>query len=162
MTMVEYPGEYTINMISCMANSESAPVTVYGNWGTLQIVTQRAQVMDAMGDTRGAGRNNRGPVERAIVRAEREFADEFKKANDGKTEVSIDPVDSEDLADNWLDCMRSRERPVYDVLKGYQVMVAIKLGVDSYREGKTLAFDPATRRVLKSPPPKKTYLPPGA
>ena len=38
--------------------------------------------------------------------------------------------------------MRSREKPVYDVLRGYQVMVAIKLGVDSYREGKAW---PSTR-----------------
>jgi hypothetical protein len=58
--------------------------------------------------------------------------------------------------------MRNREKPVYDVLMGYQIMVAIKLGVDSYREGKTLAFDPATRRVLKNPPPRRVYLPPGA
>jgi hypothetical protein len=145
-----------------MANSESAPVTVYGNWGTLQIVTQRAQAMDAMGDTRGTAGPRRGPVERAIIRAEREFADEFRKANDGKNEVILDAEESEDLADNWLRCMRSREKPVYDVLKGYQVMVAIKLGVDSYIQGKTLAFDPATRKMLRNPPPRKVYLPPGA
>ncbi len=162
MTMVEYPGEYSINMISCMANAESAPVTVYGNWGTLQIVMERPQAMDSMGDQRRGSGVRRGPVERAVVRAEREFAEEFKKANDGKTEVAIDPVESEDLVDNWLNCMRSRETPVYDVLKGYQVMTAIKLGVDSYREGKVLAFDPATRKILRNPPPRKVYLPPGA
>jgi hypothetical protein len=31
MTMIEYPGEYCVNMISCMANATSAPLTVYGN-----------------------------------------------------------------------------------------------------------------------------------
>jgi hypothetical protein len=41
-------------------------------------------------------------------------------------------------------------------------MVAIRLGVDSYREGKALAFDPASRRVLSKPPERKVYLPPGA
>ncbi len=55
--------------------------------------------------------------------------------------------------------MRSREKPAYDVLKGYQVMVAIKLGVDSYREGKALAFDPNARKVLSKPPERKVYLP---
>src|SRR6058998_3121094 len=88
----------------------------------------------------------------AVIRAERQFLEEFKSANDGKTEVTIQPEESEDLVDNWLNCMRSREKPAYDVLKGYQVMVAIKLGVDSYRQGRLLAFDPATRRVLKDPP----------
>jgi predicted dehydrogenase len=161
MTMVEYPGEYCINMISCMGNAESAPITVYGNWGTLQIVMERAApVGDSMGDlTRGP---RRGPRERAVIRAQREFQAKFKEANDGKTEVTIEPEESEDLADNWLNCMRSREKPVYDVLKGYQVMVAIRLGVDSYREGKVMAFDPATRRILKQPAPRKVYLPKGA
>src|SRR5579863_7992749 len=37
MSMVEYPGDYSINMISCMGNSQSVPITVYGNWGTVQV-----------------------------------------------------------------------------------------------------------------------------
>jgi hypothetical protein len=38
-------------------------------------------------------------------------------------------------------------------------MVAIALGVESYRSGKVMAFDPATRRVLAAPPRHKEYLP---
>ncbi len=155
MTAVEYPGDYTVNMISCMANSESAPITVYGNWATLQIVQDRAPAGSAMGDlTRERPRRSR---ERAVIRAEREFLNRFQEANEGKTEVVIESEPNEDLADNWLNCMRSREKPVYDVTRGYQVMTAIKLGVDSYRQGKVLAFDPSTRRVLKQPPPRKAY-----
>jgi predicted dehydrogenase len=161
MTMVEYPGEYCVNMISCMGNAESAPISVYGNWGTLQIVQQRMQAGDAMGDLTRGPRGPRGR-EVAVIKAERQFLNKFKEANEGKTEVTIEPVESEDLADNWLNCMRSREKPVYDVLRGYQVMVAIRLGIDSYREGKALAFDPASRRVLSKPPERKVYLPPGA
>ncbi|MBI3695792.1 MAG: Gfo/Idh/MocA family oxidoreductase, partial [Acidobacteria bacterium] len=51
MTMIEYPGEYSINMVSCMANQTSVPVTVYGNWGTLQ-ATEGPAAMDTMGDQR--------------------------------------------------------------------------------------------------------------
>ncbi len=160
MTMVEYPGEYCVNMISCMGNAESAPLTVYGNWGTLQIVQGSGQAGDSMGDLTRVRQS--GPRERAVVKGEREFLARFKEANDGKTEVAIDPDPSEDQADNWLNCMRSREKPVYDVLRGYQVMVAIKLGVESYRQGKVMAFDPATRHVLKQPPARKVYLPQGA
>ncbi len=160
MTMVEYPGEYCINMVSCMGNTESAPLSIYGNWGTLQIVQERVQAGDAMGDlTRGPRRRSR---EVAQIKAERQFLSKFKEANDGKTEFTIEGEEDEDLADNWLNCMRSREKPVYDVLKGYQVMVAIKLGVDSYREGKTMAFDPGGRRILSKSPERKVYLPQGA
>jgi len=160
MTMVEYPDEYCINMISCMANSESVPLTVYGNWATLQVVMEEAPVMDDMGDQRGAGR--RRPREIAVVRAERQFRDKFKEANNGKTEVKIEGVEHPDLVDDWLDCMRSRKSPVYNALRGYQVMVAIKLGVDSYREGRVMCFDPQSRRVIDNPPARKEYLPPEA
>ena len=101
-------------------------------------------------------------AKRPTCREDTPTENEFKEANGGKTEITIQPEPSEDLVDNWLNSMRSREKPAYDVLKGYQVMVAIKLGVDSYREGKALAFDPATRRVLSSPPERKVYLPKGA
>lgn len=160
MTQVEYPGEYCINMISCMGNAQSAPLTIYGNWGTLEILRREEQAGDDMGDlTRGRRPRQ---LEYAVVRAERQFQDQFKEANGGQTEVTLEPEESQDLVDNWLDCMRSRQQPVYDVLKGYQVMVAIKLGVDSYREGRVMAFDPATRRILDQPPPRPVYLPPGA
>jgi hypothetical protein len=56
--------------------------------------------------------------------------------------------------------MRSREAPVYNALRGYQVMVAIALGVESYRKGKVMAFDPARQVMRSAPPPHKEYPPP--
>ncbi len=147
MTMIEYPGEYSINMISCMANMTSVPITIYGNWATLQILDKDEPV---------ARRPHR---QEAVVRAERSFAKQFQEANDGRTEVRIDADDGPGLADDWLDCMRTRNKPVYDVLRGYQVMVGIKLGVESYRAGKVMAFDPASRTVLREAPPHKEYPP---
>jgi predicted dehydrogenase len=161
MTLVEYPGDYSVNMVSCMANSQSVPLTVYGNWGTLEVLRGEAQAGDSMGDqTRGQQQQRMRNY--ALIKAERQFEDAFKEANGGKTEVTIEDEEGPHMVDNWVDCMRSRETPIYDVLKGYQVMVAIKLGVDSYREGKVKAFDPATRRVLDAPPARKVYLPEGA
>ena len=160
MTQVEYPGDYSINMISCMANDTSAPLTVYGNWATLEVLRTSAPVGDAMGDqTRGPRRRSR---QYASIKAQRQFEEEFKAANGGKTEVTIESEESKDLADDWLDCMRTREKPVYDVLKGYQVMVAIKLGVDSYRNGRVMGFDPVTRQIVDALPNRQIYLPPGA
>ena len=173
MTMVEYPGEYCVNMISCMGNAESVPITVYGNWGTLRLGGPGAaagQGQGAMGDpgrggdqapTRG-GRTGRGGRGRATatITAEQQFVNKFKEANDGKTQVIVEADEQFDsLGENWLNCMRTRESPVYNVLRGYQVLVAIMLGVDSYREGRALAFDPATKRVLPKPPTRKMYPP---
>jgi len=146
MTMVEYPGDYAVSMVSCMGNMTSVPLTVYGNWGTLQV---------------GEGDPGRFGVT-ATARAERQFAAEFKNANGGKAEVAIEGEPGPDLADDWLDCMRTRRAPVYNALRGYQVMVAIRLGVDAYRQGKVMAFDPVRRRVMGAPPRHKEYLPQNA
>ena len=156
MTMVEYPGDYSINMISCMANQQSVPLTVYGNWGTLEVLEGRA-LMSAMGDLRGAG--GQRPRQAAVIRAERAFEKEFKEANGGQTEVKITADEGKDLADDWLECMRTRGVPVYNVTRGYQVMVAIKMGVESYKAGRMMAFDPERKRMLPAVPPHKEYLP---
>ena len=101
-------------------------------------------------DGRSAGRAGPARTTRtAVAKAERPFQKEFQAANDGKTEITHRVGTSADLVDDWLDCMRNREQPVYNVTRGYQVMVAIKFGVDSYRQGKVMAFDPKTRRLLK-------------
>lgn len=163
MTMIEYPGDYSVNMVSCMANQTSVPVTVYANWGTLQVLEGQA-AMDAMGDQRSAPAPGSQPRSRqvAIVKAERQFEKEFREANGGKTEVVIEGEPGPSLADNWLDCMRSRETSFYNALRGYQVMVAISLGVESYRKGRVMAFDPARQVILSAPRPHKEYPPPEA
>lgn len=154
MTVVEYPGEYCVNMVSCMANQTSAPITVYANWGTLEIVPPERP---APGAPRPSGANRDGT---AVIRPERQFLAQFQEANEGQTEVMLRAEEpAEDLADNWLDAMRTRKTPIYDVLKGYQVTVAINLGVQSYREGRTMGFDPVRRRVLNRPMPPAEYLP---
>ena len=154
MTMLEYPGEYCINLVSCMANSTSAPMTVYGNWATLEVMEGQG------GGPRSAAPAPAGrPRGSAMVRAQRDFQDEFKAANDGQTEVIITPEPGPTLGDNWLDCMRSRESPWYNVERGYQVMVGIALGVESYRTGRITAFNRAKRGMSLTPPPHKEYPP---
>jgi len=160
MTMIEYPGEYSVNMVSCMANQTSTPVTVYGNWATLQVLDTPA-AMDAMGDQRRP--SSAEPQGRlriaAVVKAERQFQEEFRAANEGKTEVTILPEPGPSLGDNWLDCMRSREAPVYNSLRGYQVMTGIGLGVESYLKGKVMAFDPVKQTILPAPRPHAEFPP---
>ncbi|MGD0500116.1 MAG: Gfo/Idh/MocA family oxidoreductase [Bryobacteraceae bacterium] len=169
MTMIEYPGDYCVNMISCMANTTSAPITVYGNWATLEVIEGGQATMSSMGDQRRAAPGEPAqpaqaqaparPRTGAVVRPERDFLDEFKQANGGRTEVTILPEQGPTLGDNWLDCMRTRKSPVYNVLRGYQVMAGIALGVESYHAGRMMAFDPAKRTILAAPPPHKEFPP---
>ena len=97
-----------------------------------------------------------------VVTPEKLYLEKFRSAT-GKDRVRIE-VPSSDLQEvrlnhmkNFLDSVRSRKQPLFDAFFGYQVMVAIKLGVDSYREGKMMAFDPATEQVIEPPPPRGGY-----
>jgi predicted dehydrogenase len=157
MSMVEYPGGYSINMISCMANSRSVPLTVYGNWATLEVLTDTIAQGDSMGDqSRDPRRQRRRTYAR--ITPERTFMEEFKRANGGLEEINLESESGPDLIDDWLDCMRSRKEPLYNVRRGHQVMVGIKLGVESYRQGRVMAYDPDTGRIVH-PPDREEYLP---
>src|SRR5204863_4592866 len=43
--------------------------------------------------------------------------------------------------DNFIKCMRTREKPHLDVETGAKAVVVINLAAQSYREGKTLYWD---------------------
>jgi hypothetical protein len=52
---------------------------------------------------------------------------------------------------NFLDCMRSRQKPNLDVETGACAQVLITMAVESYRQGKTLYFDEKKWKVSEKP-----------
>ena len=65
-------------------------------------------------------------------------------------------------SDDFFSCIRSRKRTVLNPELGYQIMTAIKLGVDSYRAGQIKNFDPRTRRVIGKAARQRIALPASA
>ncbi len=59
--------------------------------------------------------------------------------------------------DNFFACVRSRKAPHLNAQLGYQIMVAIRLGVDSYRERQTKLFDPQARRPAAKLPARQMW-----
>jgi hypothetical protein len=49
---------------------------------------------------------------------------------------------------NFLDCMRSREKPTLDVDTAFHAQVTISMAVQSYREGRVLYWDDKTQKVV--------------
>ena len=62
----------------------------------------------------------------------------------GSEEIKI-PVEQYDMMQahigNFLQCMRSRQKPHLDVETGARAQAVINLGVQSYREGRLLFWD---------------------
>jgi len=59
-----------------------------------------------------------------------------------ETQIAIDQKDPMQAhVGNFLECMRTRQKPHLDVETGARAVVVINLAVQSYREGKVLYWD---------------------
>ncbi len=142
-TAIEYPNFY-IDMSGTMANAaanRNHQTAIYGHKGT--IIFERGQihvVPEILG--RETETRRRQPPEPKI----------YELPQVGQLRDARSPH-----TDNFFSCMRSRKQPNMPADLGYRVLVAINLGVQAYREGKSKLFDPKTQRVVNKPFPKPTY-----
>jgi hypothetical protein len=59
---------------------------------------------------------------------------------------------NQDHTDEFFACMRTRKKPTLHADFGYQIMTAIRLGVDSYREGRLMR---ASKGIRPRPGPPR-------
>lgn len=122
---VEYPNQHTILLASSMANANGLPEMVRGHHATITFENDNV-----------------------VIRPENEYKEKFARDLSGeKLEVQnliITSQKRETHMDNFITCVRTREKPHYDVRLGYLVQVAITLGVKAYRENKVMEFNPET------------------
>lgn len=69
-----------------------------------------------------------------------------------KTVFRIDSPPAESFRDNFLRCVKTREKPVLDGNLGYMVQVAVVMANQSFRENAVKYFDPKTEKVVDRPP----------
>ena len=72
----------------------------------------------------------------------------FKAKNDGKEETQLAIEPRCNLKANSTDAMRVKGAVHCNVKLGYATMVTIKITVESYRERKTMQWDPKTEAVV--------------
>jgi hypothetical protein len=83
-----------------------------------------------------------------VLRANGEFLDEFKAKNGGQTEAKLEVHPRPDMVGNFLQVMRGQGTLHCNVNLGAATMVAIKLDVESYRQRKTMNWDPKRERLM--------------
>jgi predicted dehydrogenase len=132
-TVIEYPDFY-INISASMANAAANryfPQVIYGHKGTLALERDKVVIYPER-------------LRREEVVEPREY--EVPAGNIGRAH-----------SDDFFASMRSRHAPVLNAELGYQIMVAIKLGVDSYRDGKVKCFDPKAQREVRKAASRPGY-----
>lgn len=122
---IDYPSEFSVFLVSTLTNDSGPPDRIYGKHGT----------MDLGGDP--------------VLRLNGEFGEEFKSANGGQTEAKLERAPRPDMVGNFLGVLRGTQKELHcNVDLGCATMIAIKLGVESYRQSKTMLWDPAKEKLV--------------
>jgi predicted dehydrogenase len=133
-TSIDYPSGHTIVISGSMANDVRIPEVIRGTQASIFL---------------GDDGEDDEKEDRAVVRPQDAYRKGSRK-DAVKDEIRLDSVPRDDMMTDLILCMRDRKRtPNCDALLGYKTMVAIKLGVEAYRTGTTMRFDPEKEVVLK-------------
>jgi predicted dehydrogenase len=135
-----YPKGHQLVLSSSMANSQHVPGLIRGHEASLIMVEH--------------GRFE-GFAPYITVKPEKRVISADYKAKWGEEEIKI-PVEETNTMQkhvgNFLQCMRSREKPTLDVETGAKAQVLISMAVQSFKEGRVLYFDEKTWKVSPKPP----------
>jgi len=133
--VAEFPKGHSLVLSSTLANGQHIPGLVRGHEGTIMMVP----------DGRFEGKVKHITVTPEGI-AKKAFVEKY-----GKPELVIETGTRESHMENFLGCIKSREKPVLDALTAYKAMTTIGMAVQSYREGKAIYFNEATERVTDKP-----------
>jgi len=127
MMTVDYPEKFTVYLESVLTNEYYRPVRIYGRYGTMEFQETTSEI-----DINSTGT----------------FADKFREMNDGYENLVIPSENTRrDMLGNFIDVVRKGGELNCNVDLGCATMVAIKMGVESYRRSKTLLWDVEKEQV---------------
>ncbi|HEY3128567.1 MAG TPA: Gfo/Idh/MocA family oxidoreductase [Acidobacteriota bacterium] len=136
--MAEFPAEHSLVLSSSMANEVHIPGLIRGHEGTIMIVPEG----------QFEGRVDNISVTPSRI-ARKKFYEKYG------TELVRIPTEERPMTyhmENWLQAVRTREKPTLDSNTAYHAQVVISMAVQAYRSGKVLYWDPRTETVVESLP----------
>jgi predicted dehydrogenase len=123
----DYPS-FTLQLACSVGSGVGAPLVIHGSEGTIFV----AEDSESLNNTS------------IKVVPDREYKDDFKKkTGQDIVEIPVTPHQRGEHPhlDNFIDSVRSRKEPNLPADLGYKAMAAIRMSVDSYRQGEILFFD---------------------
>jgi predicted dehydrogenase len=133
--IAEFSKGHSLVLSSSMANGQHIPGLIRGHEGTIVMVP---------------GGQFESRVQHITVTPENIVKKAFVEKW-GKDAVEIPTEKREDHMENFLRCVKTREKTVLDALTAFKAMTTIGMAVQSYREGRSLYFNEATQRVTDKP-----------
>lgn len=137
--IAEYAKGHSVVLSSSMANSQHIPGLIRGHYASL-IMVEHGQF--------------EGTTPYITVRPEAHVVNEEYRAKWGTADIKIPVKDADAMhthAGNFLDCMRSRQKPTLDVDTAARAQAVITMAVQSYRSGRVVYFDEKTWKIGDKP-----------
>jgi len=138
--IADFPKGHSLVLSSSMANSRHIPGLIRGHLGTIIMVDH------------GMFEGRTDHI--TLLPEKRVITDEYK-AKFGEDQKVI-PIEQKDAMathiENFLNCMRTREKPTLNVDVALRAQVTISMAVQSYREGRVLYWDEKAMKVTAKPP----------
>jgi predicted dehydrogenase len=137
--MADFSKGHSLVLSSSMANSQHIPGSIRGHEGSI-IMVEHGQF--------------EGKTDYITVKPERKTINDAYKSKWGDKEIQIKVDEKPRWAhmQNFIDCVRSREKPTLDVDTAFRAQVTITMAVMSYREGRVLYWDDKNMKVVPKPP----------
>jgi predicted dehydrogenase len=136
--LADFAKGHSLVLSSSMANSTHIPGLIRGHEGTI-VMVDHGQF--------------EGETDHITVTAEGVFQDDFvKKYGYQSMQIPVEDSGRDAHMANFLECLKTRQKPHLDAETAYRAQVTITMGVESYRQNKVLFFDPAAEKVVDTPP----------
>lgn len=129
--------DHTVLLVSVMINDIGVPDLVRGQFGQ----------MEPDGDGWKLTGQNAWAAE--FIKNNADLMKDAKKDEASKG-VKIASGARRNLKENWFDAIRGKDKPHCGIELGCATMVAIKMGVESFRQNKTLMWDAKAEKVVQA------------
>ena len=141
--MVDYPSEHTVVLSSVMTNDDTWPYVIRGQHATMNF--GNGIDLKEQGVWSNEFRANNQIETKKVTGDDGKTRDEPGR---GRAEVHLGSVPRRDHMGNFLDAVRNGDQLACDVDLGCSVMVAIKMGVEAYRQNKVMLWDPQKEEMI--------------
>ncbi len=146
--VADYAAGHSLILSSSMANSHHIPGLIRGHAGTI-IMVDHGMFESPVDHITVIPEKFRDPKTHETGGLTPEYTQKF-----GLDPITI-PIEEQNVmvthVSNFLDCMRSRQKPHLDVETGARAQAVINLAVESYREGKVLYWDEKNWKASQKP-----------
>ena len=144
MMMVDYPSEHSVVLVSVMTNDFGLDTVIRGQYATMFFEG-------------GSDSGNSGKI---AVREQGAWKKQFRERNaeqwkstpaeDSQAGFDIPVAERRDHMGNFFDAIRGKAPLACNVDLGCSTMVAIKMGVEAYRQNKVMEWDPRSETLRAS------------